>query len=476
MDSHAVAYNHTEAFAAFAALLEAQAPEDFSHDHPLWVAGAPEVLDVMGGIAECCGSLTITYPLAMGPTVGVQPRTDGQVCLLRLSDGDGHSPRRCCLPLQHVIDRNGHPTNARPWDDAVAVEDRAWAIPLVSALAHVRAESSPSVFERGVTLACAGGFDPQRPEPGGCALTTAAVLALAHGAGRDLKPVELATCTQRLQGQSHGLPLGLSEAACAAFGERDTLLKTGCQPFESLGSLPLPEGTALCGIDCGHENSDAATKYTRAQVTALMGREIIGRILAASDGHLAPWQGYLARINVNDYVELLRDRLPTRMKGQAYLDRFGGLEDPFAAIDPEAIYKIRSRTEHHIYENMRVHQFCQRLAQAGRTGNRSCLLEAGELMLASHWSYGQRCALGCITVDAVVTQLRNRGTAQGIYGARISGMGAGGMVVVLSDGTESSQAAIRESVSIIEERIARPLPICRGSLAGAHHRGVERFG
>ena len=60
MSSHAVV-NHVDNTAeTLAARLETDFPGDFAPDRPLWISGAPRVLDVMGGIAECCGSLTVS--------------------------------------------------------------------------------------------------------------------------------------------------------------------------------------------------------------------------------------------------------------------------------------------------------------------------------------------------------------------------------------------------------------------------------
>ena len=129
----------------------------------------------------------------------------------------------------------------------------------------------------------------------------------------------LAVLTQRALGRVHGNVHGVSTSACAAFGERDVLLKMNCRPFEVLGSLPLPAGTMVCGVDCGDAPPTSTAKYHRARVAALMGRTIIERILAGSDGRGLPWGGYLAQISVNDYVESLRDQLPTRLSGKVYI-------------------------------------------------------------------------------------------------------------------------------------------------------------
>ena len=54
----------------------------------------------------------------------------------------------------------------------------------------------------------------------------------------------------------------------------------------------------------------------------------------------------------------------------------------------------------------------------------------GALMGASHRGYST-IGLGAAETDAMVEAVRRRGPAQGFYGARVSGGGCGGTVVVL---------------------------------------------
>ena len=46
----------------------------------------------------------------------------------------------------------------------------------------------------------------------------------------------------------------------------------------------------------------------------------------------------------------------------------GELEELDGLVEPEQLYKVRSRTEHHIYENDRTHRLMERLSRARRTG------------------------------------------------------------------------------------------------------------
>jgi L-arabinokinase len=177
-----------------------------------------------------------------------------------------------------------------------------------------------------------------------------------------------------------------------------------------------------------------------------MGRNIIARIVASNGAVVPAWRGQLSQLSITDYVECLRDRLPTKISGADFLSRFGPSGDTLTEIDSSAVYKVRSRTEHHIYENARSHQFVERMSRASRTRDRNALVESGEIMYASHWSYGQRCGLGSIETDRMVNLVRTRGLQSGIYGARISGRGAGGTVIILHEAADHSRQAIQQAM------------------------------
>src|SRR5262249_14963480 len=161
-----------------------------------------------------------------------------------------------------------------------------------------------------------------------------------------------------------------------------------------------------------------------------------------------------------------RNELPVKMRGQEFLSRFGQPDGLEAPIQPSLVYKIRSRTEHHIYENDRAHRFVERLSRARRTGERDALVEAGELMYASHWSYSQRCGLGSLETDLLIAEIRSRGPARGLYGAKVTGLGCGGAVAVLVSQNAHGRAALEEACAAYRGRTGRPALLHTGSSPG----------
>lgn len=235
----------------------------------------------------------------------------------------------------------------------------------------------------------------------------------------------------------------------------------------------MPEGAAFVGFDCGGDAEAAWARNERVRSAAYMGRTLIARILEHDGAGSTAWDGRLSSISLADYVERFRDRLPTKMKGADFLRRFAAPEDPFLRIEPEVTYKVRSRTEHHIYEHARAVEFNECLSAAVGKQTQPKLCEAGELMLASHWSYGQRCGLGSADADVLVNLVRAQGTAADLYGAKLSGRGCGGTVVVLLRDGERARQALDAICAEYQARTGSETRVLYGSTAGALAAGAQ---
>jgi L-arabinokinase len=99
-------------------------------------------------------------------------------------------------------------------------------------------------------------------------------------------------------------------------------------------------------------------------------------------------------------------------------------------------------------------------------------LELGELMYQSHASYG-RCGLGSSGTDQLVSLVRDAGPAAGLYGAKITGGGSGGVVAVLGrGGSEMGVAAIARRY---QRLTGRSPEVLGGSSDGAARFGVFRL-
>src|SRR5262249_17941580 len=117
-------------------------------------------------------------------------------------------------------------------------------------------------------------------------------------------------------------------------------------------------------------------------------------------------------------------RLPEALSGADYLQNGQIHVDPFTQIQPEQIYRIQANARFAVEENQRARLFLE-LARA-----QSGFEEMGELMYQSHFGYSE-CGLSCEAADYLVSLVCEEGAATGLYGARISGAGGGGVAVVL---------------------------------------------
>jgi L-arabinokinase len=94
----------------------------------------------------------------------------------------------------------------------------------------------------------------------------------------------------------------------------------------------------------------------------------------------------------------------------------------------------------------------------------------GELMFQSHWSYTE-CGLGCDETDQLIEFVRRNRGDDALFGAKITGGGAGGTVAVLGsqDGAEAFQKVIDDYTKL---RGVAPY-VMEGSSIGADRFGIQ---
>jgi len=457
-------------------------------DSACFVATAPGRLDVMGGFAEYSGALVLNRTLGDHVCVAVQARRDGNISITSATPSEGGATNK--ISVSRLCESNGRKESAltRHGSDGPVRGDLATCA--LGGLAEaLHAQLLPTV-PGGLSI-CVGSSLPEGNGNGrNAAAAAATIVACAAALDRALEPLAVATVCQRVENHWLSAPVGIADAVCALVGEPDTLLEVRCEPCSLGGSIRLPEDLLLLGIDCGNTQADAAERYAHVRTAAFMGRMLIDRIimhdrarqgstptanLAANQiGNQISWDGYLSRLSSNDYVDRFRDRIPKIIKGQEFLDRFGETGDPLTRIDPSGVYKVRSRTEHHVYEHARSRQFVECFSRAIRGSERKSLEEAGEVMNASHWSYGQRCGLGSIETDLLVNLIRQHGAEADVFGAKITGRGCGGVVAVLLKSNEQALSAIESAMNDYQSRTGYTPRLLRGSTPGALVSGTQR--
>jgi galactokinase len=404
----------------------------FVREEAVVVARAPGRFDVFGGIADYAGGLVLGFPIGQAVLAAAQVVADGQVIAV-----SGH--RRITIPASELVEA--------PLDELGErfVGTDSWAAYVLGPVAVLVREERLAVT--GLRLLVSSSV----PEGKGLGSSAAVEIAVAQAAAgafdHPLEPRRLALIGHRAEQLVAGAPCGSMDQMTATFGEEAHILALICRPAEVAGSFALPAGLTLWGIDSGARHAVRDAPYRRARCATFMGKALLG--IEA------------------DYLTVLRPediesgRLPECMTGAAFLRLRDGVEDEMSAIEPAVEYPVRAATLHPVEEQERVETFL-RVLEEPVTRARARLL--GELMAASHDGYS-RCGLGTPATDRIVGAVRAAGWEHGLVGARVSGGGCGGTVVVL--GREEAEPVVRR----IAKRLGAGIVV--GTSAGASLFGIR---
>lgn len=441
---------------------------------PVFVARAPRRLEVMGGSAAFMGSLVLTLPLGEQVTVAARLRRDGQLSVL--FDGPANSNGRVSIRGRESASSSAERIrgNLESRDEVAALRDGKVAEAISCAFSEAE-RAGPSVLPAGgLTIAVAHeGSDSSSDGDLLGSIVAAGLAAASAVSGKSLPPRVCNSVAKRLAEGAACASVSAEDIACPLYAEAGALNLHRHDADAQRETVNLPEPLVLLGVDSGAWSADRLTKCFRYRTAAYMGRFLVDRMIR-HDG-ADEWNGMLAHLSVDEYVHRYRDRIPTKMKGSDFLERFGEFDTAAAPIEPAETYKLRSRTEHSIYEHARAGAFADALRRHARGRDPAILLEAGELMYASHWSYGQRCGLGSIETDLLVNLIRRHGERSGIVGAKITGIGGGGVVCVLMQASDGANVALDAAVGEYAQRTGLSPRIMRGSSTGAMVGGVCRI-
>ena len=454
-------------------------PDFFDASGEVFVARAPGRLDLMGGIADYSGSLVLQLPIAAATYAAVQLRPEKWILVVSLPPSDDQRERMFEMPLADLTDEAGRPLE---YAEAAAYFKREswqqWAAYVAGAFV-VLARERGCRFERGARILIRSDVPEGKGVSSSAALEVATMQAVSAAYGIDLDPRELAFLCQKVENLVACAPCGVMDQMTAACGEADKLLALLCQPGELKGTIALPDELEVWGVDSGIRHSVGGADYGTVRTAAFMGYRMIAEMAGLScregdgEGHVhiddPSWDGYLANVPPAEFQERYASRLPARMSGAEFLERFQGITDPVTAVDPAHWYHVRQATQHPVCEHDRVRKFAGLLESWDGLGQ-AC--ELGELMYKSHKSYSA-CSLGSPGTDEIVRLVREAGADAGLYGAKITGGGSGGTVAVL--GRADARAAV-EAVAREYERRTRLAPlIISGSSPGAAAFGHLRL-
>jgi len=433
------------------------------------VARAPARLDVMGGIADYCGSLVLEMPLREATLVAVQKRRDRRFVVRSVeAEREGLSRDVTTFSLDDFM-RDSRLIRYDQLREKLETEPaQAWAAYVLGVFFVLQKEGVAGPFRTGANICIRSTVPFGAGIASSAALEVAAMQAVLAAYKLRLDGLETARLAQMVENRVVGAPCGIMDQVTSVLGRERSLLALRCQPHNVEGTVSIPKGYRFVGIDSRVKHAVGGSRYTDTRVGAFMGHRII---LSHLEAKRDPYDGFLARITPREFTKRFRRILPSRMAGAEFLKMYKKTHDPVTTVDPHKIYAVRSRVEHPIYENHRVEQFREILQHNTNLEEHAALL--GKLMYGSHWSYGNRCAMGSPETDLLVSLVREKGPRQGLFGAKITGGGSGGTVAVLAaDGTDDLLADIMQRY---HEQTGREPRIFNQSSPGAEAVGTVEF-
>ncbi len=465
----------TTAFVESLPTLEVDGESFLDPDRETVVARAPGRLDVMGGIADYSGSLVLQLPLAEATFVAVQAR-DERVIEIASFGAEGAAPRHLRADVGGCLAEPGRAVERTR--SRFGERDAAWAGYVLGGLAML-VDRRGLVLDGGARVAIRSDVPEGKGVSSSAALEVSAMSALATRYGVELAPVELARLCQRVEHEVVGAPCGIMDQMAVTLGREGHLLALRCQPAEVVGHVPLPPDVAVWGIDSGVRHRVAGEDYVSVRTAAFMGYRILAGVLKLDARDAGPgrveiddphWRGYLANVTPLELDNDLLPVLPLSMRGEDFLERFGGTTDSVTTIDPDRRYRIRSAACHAIRESSRIGGFA---AELGEEPTDERMRKLGAWMGMSHSGYGD-CGLGCDATDRIVDLVRERGAGHGLFGARITGGGSGGTVAVL--GRPEADDLVREIAATLRRETGSGGYVFAGSSPGVDVRRIRPGG
>jgi galactokinase len=412
----------------------------FSGNTPVHISRAPGRLDLMGGNDDYTGGLVFESTIRESTYAAVQLREDRLVELKNKTAREAGWQGDLQVSLDDLLDEEKlrKLVNKSP--------ELRWTAYVLGNL-HFLLRKYPNNISSGLRIYMESTVPLNRGVSSSAAIEVAVMKASAAAFGIRMEGVELALACQWVENVIAGSACGIMDQIAVVSGREGYVLPLVCQPCLPEALIKLPEQLMVWGIDSGVSHQVSGIEYEAARAAAFMGYKIIcdseNIPLTLDKGEDIPrytdpvWNGYLANLSSSVFHEKYERILPEKMTSQEFLKSHAEHVDPFTTLRDEMIYKIRANTRYAVNENQRVRLFSELSRAASLTASQRSFELMGELMYQSHFAYTE-CGLGAKATDFLVGICRKAGIAAGVYGAKITGGGAGGTVAILA---ESNTAA-----------------------------------
>jgi galactokinase len=435
----------------------------------IWVTRVPARLDVMGGIADYSGANVCEAVLGRGVLMGLQSRTDRTLRIRTMQAGIKALPIETRVPLDYFKSGDGLAGYSEIRALCQANPLANWAAYIVGSIFTLLKEE-PVKLPYGFNLLLLSAVPMNVGIGSSAAVEIGTLSSLNAYLGLKLSPSRIARLGQMSENHVVGAPCGIMDQIAITSGRQGCLTHILCRPGEVSGEVAIPPGTGFVGINSMVRHSVAGSPYSDTRIGAFMGKKIINEIRAKT-GRSA--LDYLTELSVEQFRAEYAAELPGELVGSEFLARHKTHDDPVTKIQPDATYRVAGPTRHPIEENERVLKFMDALRAAG-AGDERALITAGECMYGAHDSYRNNCHLSTEEVDFLVDAVRQRGSKEGLFGAKITGGGTGGTVAVFGK-VDALKKHIPEIATEYSRRIGVLPDIFEGTSPGAIEFGARRY-
>jgi L-arabinokinase len=445
----------------------------FTTSRPVCISRAPGRLDLMGGNVDYTGGLVFQSTIREATWAAAQQRNDRRIVFW--------NPQ---MKQEGWLDRVEFHFDQLSSIEAVkalvnASAEIRWTAYVLGAFYLLR-DRFPDRVESGASIYIESEVPLNKGVSSSAAVEVSVMKAAAACYGIDLRGIELAEACQWVENVIAGSACGIMDQAASVLGDEDHVLPLLCQPCLPRPLVKLPAGLRCWAIDSGVRHAVTGIEYEAARAGAFIGYQMIcdweglpvtrdesGKIPRYTDPR---WNGFLSNLLPSVFRSRYERRLPELVSGAEVMSSIGTHADPFTTIRPEAMYRVRGCTRYAVEEHQRIELFIE-LAR-GNTQNPSvaAFLQMGELMFQSHWSYTET-GLGCEATDQLVEMVRNRCGEGRLYGAKVTGGGAGGTVAVM--GAAEAEVDFQEVVRQYAELRSFDPYVFEGSSIGADRYGVH---
>lgn len=421
-------------------LLQSDSPEVFcpyglqKHGNVI-VARAPARLDIMGGIADYCGSNVFEMTLNRAAVAACQAREDRNVYALTLQADSRLKPSFQMSLDDFYID--GNLKSSTQVRDIFSKEMRTtWVGYVLGCFWTLLKEKKIENFPHGAAIVIRSDIPMGAGIASSAAVEVATLTVLNQLYDLKLEAMEIARLAQIVENQIVGAPCGIMDQITSVAGTRNKMLSILCQPDQILEFVECPQNVSFIGIHTKAPRSTKSDAYIDTRTAAFMGLSILKKELG--------WEklndNYLCNLSVQEFREHCEPILPQQMQGNEFLNKYGETVDSVTQVNPDKIYAVRDCVQHPVYENARVKQFVNAIKNVSKYPDRASdfLKVAGRLMYQSNASYRDLVGLGSPEIDGIVNIAQKISEQGGIYGAKITGGGGGGTAAILCYGDVST--------------------------------------